>query len=198
MVFETSFDDGTWQDVRLAILLAKYGMPAVFYIPIDRSLDWGAVKGIAEHFEIGSHTVSHPPDLKRISHEEKKFEIQESKKMLESALGKRVDKFCYPRGRYDDESVELVKEAGYTEARTTLVLHTSVEDVFRKHTTIHVHPNRPEYNNRPWLALAKEYLTKAKEEDAYFHIWGHSAEIDKYGLWRELEEFLIYARPLVK
>jgi len=198
MVFETSWDDGTSQDVRLAILLAKYGLPAVFYIPIDRSLDWGAVKGIAEHFEIGCHTVSHPPDLKRLSDEEQRFEIIESKKMLESALGKSVKKFCYPRGRYDDRSVALVKEAGYEEARTTLVLYTDVEDNFRKHTTIHVYPNREEYNHRPWLALAKEYLTKAKDEDSYFHIWGHSAEIDKYGLWQELEEFFNYARPFIK
>lgn len=198
MTLESSWDDATPQDVRLAILLAKYGLPAVFYVPIERKLDWGAVKGIAEHFEIGSHTITHPPDLKRLSHEEQQFEIKESKTLLEGALGKKVEKFCYPRGRYDDACVRLVKEAGYKEARTTLVLYTEVEDVFRKHTTIHVHPNRDEYNNRPWFALAKELLAKAKEEDGYFHIWGHSAEIEKYGLWIELEEFFKYARAFVK
>lgn len=31
-----------------------------------------------------------------------------------------------------------------------------------------------------------------KNKEEVFHLWGHSWEIEKYGMWEELEKFLEY------
>lgn len=44
-----------------------------------------------------------------------------------------------------------------------------------------------------WLSLAKAlFNTAVAKPDAYpiFHLWGHSHEIEKYDMWKELEAFL--------
>jgi len=46
-------------------------------------------------------------------------ELADSKRMLESRLGKSVDYLCYPLGAHDDRIKELVKEAGYKAAVAT-------------------------------------------------------------------------------
>lgn len=190
MIFETSWDDSCRQNMRLAKLLKKYNVDATFFIEANQTKH--AKKLLKMGFDIGSHTFIHPSDLKLLSSEAKRTEIVKSKKHMENLLGIEVLDFCYPRGRYDDECVELVKEAGYESARTTEVLKTSYEDKYKKPTTIHFYP-RKEYDGWPVLAIAKDYLNKAKKEDSYFHLWGHGWEIEKYDLWSDLEEFLKYA-----
>lgn len=45
-----------------------------------------------------------------------------------------------------------------------------------------------------WLALAKYLYGYAKRTDQpFFHLYGHSREIEKYGMWEKLEEFLKFA-----
>ncbi|MBU0766661.1 polysaccharide deacetylase family protein [Patescibacteria group bacterium] len=42
-----------------------------------------------------------------------------------------------------------------------------------------------------WLSLAKALFTYAQKTDQpFFHLWGHSWEIEKYGMWDNLEKFL--------
>ncbi|MBU0459149.1 polysaccharide deacetylase family protein [Patescibacteria group bacterium] len=42
-----------------------------------------------------------------------------------------------------------------------------------------------------WAELAKSlYRYAQKTNQPFFHLWGHSWEIEKYGMWEELEEFL--------
>jgi hypothetical protein len=47
-----------------------------------------------------------------------------------------------------------------------------------------------------WLNLAKALFTKAqsleKESQLAFHLWGHSWEVEKYGMWEDVEKFLQY------
>jgi peptidoglycan/xylan/chitin deacetylase (PgdA/CDA1 family) len=44
-----------------------------------------------------------------------------------------------------------------------------------------------------WLSLAKYLYGYAKETDqTFFHLYGHSREVEKYGMWGDLEEFLAY------
>ncbi len=46
-----------------------------------------------------------------------------------------------------------------------------------------------------WLSLAKALFQYAqKTQQPFFHLWGHSWEIEKYGMWGNLEKFLIYVR----
>ena len=85
-------------------------------------LSWdevGALRGLG--FSVGAHTVSHPI-LSRLSAEEARREIGDSKVEIERALGTRVRAFAYPNGGAEDVNevtVRLVKEAGFTCAVTT-------------------------------------------------------------------------------
>src|SRR3989344_3707514 len=109
MVFETSWDDGSVEDLEIARLLKKYNLPGLFYVPIERVLSWDKIKEIAKNFEIGCHTVTHPADIKLCTDEELFTEVEGAKGMLESILAREVTKFCYPRGRFDDRVINYVK-----------------------------------------------------------------------------------------
>lgn len=196
MVFETSWDDGGTYDMKIVELLKKHKLEkySTFFIPLNCKIGLEMVKIIAQDFEIGGHTVNHPMDLKQMEGEFVDFEVIHSKGLLESVLDKEITKFCYPRGRFNEYVKERVKEAGWKEARTTRVLHTELDfDVFEKPTTIHCFA-RNEYQGRDWLELAKEYFLKAKEKDGYFHVWGHSIELQRNNEWGKLDEFLAFAK----
>lgn len=68
--------------------------------------------------EFGSHTCTHPR-LANIDRDRAWYEIQHSKQKLSDFLGRSVDTFCYPHGSLTDETIALVKEAGYQAAVVT-------------------------------------------------------------------------------
>ena len=131
-----TFDDG-YQDFYyiIAPILQQYGIRAtVFvvagYVDTDRVFDWIETPEIPldyvltseqlrdlcrQGFEIGSHTVNHP-DLTTVSDTVLRYELKESKEMLESIVGLPVVSFCYPRGFYDKRAMSLLKDAGYQAA----------------------------------------------------------------------------------
>ena len=43
-----------------------------------------------------------------------------------------------------------------------------------------------------WLNLAKNSFDYANKHGEVFHLWGHSWEIEKYGMWKQLEELFKY------
>lgn len=77
---------------------------------------------IRHDIEIGGHTISHPI-LKSINDDEAQHEIAGNKHHLESITGKPVRLFAYPNGKpnldFDENHVQMVKQAGYTAAFTT-------------------------------------------------------------------------------
>lgn len=197
MYFETSWDDGHELDLKLAELLTKYHLPGIFYITIDYVgtmgyLTWDQIRGLRNRgFEIGAHTVTHPVDMKQLEHDYQWFEIQTGRDLLKAALGSEVLSFCYPRGRYNQTTKDLVKQAGYVEGRTTQVLQRQFDDRYQKPTTIHWYP-RSEYQGQEITKIARDQFDQAFKDDAYYHLWGHSWEIEKLGLWQELEDHLRY------
>ena len=195
----TSWDDGHKLDMRVADLLKKYGLSGTFYITVDHvgnddKLTWKEIKQIQREygFEIGSHTMTHPSDLKKLYEEELFFELQSSKDLIESVLGTTITKFCYPRGRYNEAVMEQLAKAGYIEARTTLVGHLEEpKDKLQTHTTVHVFDGRGEYKQGDWVKFANEKLEEAIKDptNSIFHLWGHSWEVDKGDEWENLENF---------
>lgn len=65
--------------------------------------------------EIGAHTMNHV-DLKSITLAHADSEIVGSKAYLESKLGIKVESFSYPYGGFNNEIIQLVKNAFYTSA----------------------------------------------------------------------------------
>ncbi|MBI5138680.1 MAG: polysaccharide deacetylase family protein [Candidatus Vogelbacteria bacterium] len=51
-------------------------------------------------------------------------------------------------------------------------------------------PTRSMYS---WLSATKATFDSAIKTGEVFHLWGHSWEIEKYGMWNDLEKFLQYA-----
>ena len=74
--------------------------------------------------QIGSHTQTHPR-LTELSNPAAREEISASKKSLEDRFGVPVEHFCYPYGDWNASVRDLVIEAGYKSACTTL---TGVND----------------------------------------------------------------------
>ncbi len=187
--FLTSWDDGAFHDVRLARLLMQYKIPAIFFIPTnsgqltEEEIVWLDKSG----FQIGGHTESHPEDMKTLSYAQQLQEIAGNKKWLESLVGHNIDWFAYPGGKYNDETIRAVKDAGFTMARTVVVKNIKQpDDQFRIKTTMQVYPETPRFNKPDWFKEASQLI---KEGD-YFHLWGHSWDLQRWNMWEELEKFL--------
>lgn len=196
MLIETSFDDGYLLDLKVAQLLAKHRIVATFYIPVQRTeLSVSDIRLLSKYHEIGSHTMTHPQDLKLLSPEDLENELVTSKKVLEDMIGKEVTKFCYPRGRFNTEVKEAVRQAGYKQARTTRVLaYRQPTDPLEYDTSVHVF-NRKEYEGFDILKVCNQMLLNANERnDGYFHLWAHSNELEKEKLWDVFEDSLALIR----
>src|SRR5205085_1706664 len=100
-------------DLRLATILRERGIPGSFYIPIlpfesRPELTHRDLRSLSsEGFEIGAHGFSHVP-LSRLTKELSK-EVADCKPILEDILGKEVQMFCYPQGRFDANVLHVVK-----------------------------------------------------------------------------------------
>ena len=185
MKIELSFDDGAKKDLKVLELLIKYGLAdnATFYIPTNCEMSDDEILQIAKHSKVGGHTKSHPSDMKLLTDEQLKDEIESNRRYLVDLTGQVVESFCYPRGRYDERVKQAVKDAGFKEARTTRVLCPYVEDPFEKGTSIHMYA-RKEYLTSDWYEISLAFLQKGNQD--FFHLWGHSWEMtDEDWIWFE-------------
>jgi len=112
-----TFDDGYLDAYTDAYpILKKYDFTGTFYIiknfvGKDRYMNQTQINKMEQNgMEIGSHTLSHP-NLAISSPGKVRKELAES--ITESKV------LCYPSGRYNQEVIDLVKEAGYANAVTT-------------------------------------------------------------------------------
>ena len=67
---------------------------------------------------IGSHTLSHPDDITKLTPEQQEEEMAKSKAKLESKLGHTVPYFAYPDGKNDSKTRGIAQNVGYTMAFT--------------------------------------------------------------------------------
>lgn len=123
-----TFDDGYSDAYAQAYpILQKYGAQAVFYIITDRVgqdgfASWAQIQEmVAYGMTFGSHTLDHvnlaDPAL---TEARLNAELVESKKIIESKVGRTVTDFCYPSGQFNDAAVAAVKNAGYLSATTVV------------------------------------------------------------------------------
>jgi len=213
----TSWDDGHPLDLRLADLLAKYGLPGTFYIARDAErgrVTASQIRDLASVFEVGAHTLRHG-DLRRMSDDQAREEIVGSKDWIEQVTGRGCAMFCFPMGRFRKNQLPLVAGAGYVGARTvelmsldfprphggTLVMGTTLQAF--PHPQIDYLKNivkRAAFKNlanclrcglsRDWARSAACLLALAIRTRGVFHLWGHSWEIEQHGQWGPLENVL--------
>lgn len=70
-----------------------------------------------QSIDFGSHTLHHK-ELPMLDYDEVIKEISYSKMYLEKKLNTDIISFCYPRGKYNDNIISIVSEAGYDIAFT--------------------------------------------------------------------------------
>lgn len=195
-----SFDDCSEEDLKIAELMAEHNIKTIFYWPAypeqvnepkgRKSLDMKHRQEIAEEFEVGSHTLTHPL-LTRISKDAAWHEISESKEVLRNMYNQPIKSFCYPRGYSNPDLQKMVEFAGYETARGVNVGSIfESENPYYQQTTVHLAP-RKEYGDNTWLQYALEMLEKAIETPgSAYHLFGHGWEISKYDGWHDFETLL--------
>jgi peptidoglycan/xylan/chitin deacetylase (PgdA/CDA1 family) len=124
-----TLDDGYKDNYTHAFpILKKYNLPATLFIIVNEvrraegdRLSWDQIKIMRDSGLIifGSHTLGPEPLTKIKSEEEVKNQIFISKQILEKKLGKKVDVFSYPEGRFNAKIRQLVIDAGYKAAVAT-------------------------------------------------------------------------------
>lgn len=166
------------------------------------------IKQIASRFDVGSHTYSHV-DLTSLSLNKAREEIIQGKLELEDIIGRRVDKFCFPWGKYNKSVANLVKEAGFRSARTARIFCVdglNDGDEFIENPNLHIYNHKKiTYILSSVKHLDFRSLIKALElsDDGFLnvaiglglnkiHVWGHSWEVYENGLQKDLVSFLKY------
>jgi peptidoglycan/xylan/chitin deacetylase (PgdA/CDA1 family) len=137
-----TFDDGYADNVRFALpVLAELGFGATVFVivgrvgtddihrrewlasglPVEeyRYLSWEELGTLHEcGVEIGAHTMSHAL-LDEVPLAAQRYEIDESRRVIERGLGVQVQSFCYPAGRSTAETLQLIHELGFRQACIT-------------------------------------------------------------------------------
>lgn len=216
VIFTTSWDDGHPLDLKLAELLRRYSIPATFYTPINNPerecMNPGEIRGIAQEFDIGGHSYNHVK-LTHMSPDEAKREITSGKERLEEIIGRNLTAFCYPWGKFNGRIAAILREVGFTGARTVKLFTRNLRDPFMVGTMVYAGDLwSPAYikhamasldsalslfllrNNlffRQWDKIAIETLRFVIENGGVWHLWGHSWEIDENNDWEKLEAVLM-------
>ncbi|MDY3031739.1 MAG: polysaccharide deacetylase family protein [Clostridia bacterium] len=193
--FTLSYDDGVLQDRRLIEIFKRYGLKATFNLNsglMGRSYThMGAdhshfkpeeINEVYGGFEISCHTKTHPW-LTKLDRREKLIEIAEDKQVLEEITGSKAEGFAYPSGRFDDETIEILKAVGIKYART---IEDSdgfgiPEDFLRWNGTCR-------HRDERLFKLCEDFL-KDDDEIKLFYVWGHSYEFDIENNWDRIENF---------
>lgn len=128
-----TFDDGYRDNYTTALpILKRLGIPFAIYISTNyidnkQPMWWYPDQQLGLSLEelrildreplctIGAHTLSHPR-LDTLTVIEQQKEIVESKVILEQWLGHPIQHFSYPHGAYNDDTLSIVKSAGFRSA----------------------------------------------------------------------------------
>ena len=101
--------------------------------PYAGSMTWEDVRELDDKgFTIGSHTCSHP-NLALLRSEELRFELEQSKRILEKVCKKPCRHLSYPHSQHTDEVCAAARAAGYATAVTTVFAYGNFkgDDLFR-------------------------------------------------------------------
>lgn len=114
-----TFDDGNLDNYTTAFpIMQKYGFTGVLYVVVNYvgAQNFMKESQIVEMYnagwEIGSHSVSHL-DLVGLDPQRQRYEIVESRQILQDRLGVPVMTFAYPFGSNSGGVVDYVQFAGY-------------------------------------------------------------------------------------
>ena len=131
-VIAIHLDDGWKSGLNAVPVLNRFEFKASFWIIAgkgigDPHMDWADIQQLSENpgFEILSHTMTHPWKERDTlvdwvngltpgkGLDQARWELTESRRVLENKLGKPVRYLAWPSGFYDDFLIHLAQQAGY-------------------------------------------------------------------------------------
>jgi peptidoglycan/xylan/chitin deacetylase (PgdA/CDA1 family) len=133
-----TFDDGCETDlIAAAPLLKEAHFNATFYVAAGfvgrpRFLSMSQIRELSDlNFEIGCHSMTHPW-MSELTSEQLHFEVVEAKDRLEQIIGRPVNHFSCPGGRWDRRIADFARKAGYHSVATSYIgTNSSRSDRFR-------------------------------------------------------------------
>ena len=123
-----TFDDGYLDNYQNAMpILKQHKFPATLFIITQFAeekrpgyMNWDQIAELAaDGMEIGSHTMNHV-ELNGRTNAYLETEIAGSKAMIETRLGLAVKSFCYPAGKYDTRTINVLRSDSYLAATTEI------------------------------------------------------------------------------
>jgi len=195
-----SYDDGVFEDVRFIELMKQYGFKGTFNlsynrIPADHTIPEGkkhrklTAEEIREVYtpdctEIAMHSFNHR-SLASVQTSEVMYEIIEDRKGWEMFLGKIVRGMAYANGSFDGPSLDILRLAGVTYARTT-----KQTEKFDLPTDWLCLESTCKHTNPRLMELADQFANMEVKKDAQlFYLWGHTYEFEDDNNWEVIENF---------
>lgn len=122
-----TFDDNTSGIYENAFpIMRKFGYHSTQFVHTGKvgvktekgHCTWDQLREMQESglVEIGSHTVDHPADLRKLSPVEVRTQLTDSKAAIEKEMGKPCRYFAYTEGNGDEKIAQIVADAGYEAA----------------------------------------------------------------------------------
>ena len=118
-----TFDDGFRDNLTVALpLLEKFRLPITLFVAAgfvgqDGYLSKDELREIARHplVTIGAHGLWHR-HLTRLSNDEARLELRESRSLLNNITGRKIDLMAWPYGECDPGLERMSQECGYRAA----------------------------------------------------------------------------------
>jgi peptidoglycan/xylan/chitin deacetylase (PgdA/CDA1 family) len=114
-----TFDDGHVSNYEIALpILLECRLRATFFITAGRigngdTMNWTQIRALhSAGMEIGSHTLTHRPPA-TLDDSELRYELSESRRILEDGLGAPVTSISSPTGFFNPRMRAIAREAGY-------------------------------------------------------------------------------------
>jgi peptidoglycan/xylan/chitin deacetylase (PgdA/CDA1 family) len=114
-----TFDDGHVSNHELALpILLEHGLKATFFVTAGAvgksgTMGWEQIRSLHNAgMEIGSHTLTHRPPA-TLSDDELRYELRESRRILENGLGAPVTSISSPTGFFNPRMRAIARETGY-------------------------------------------------------------------------------------
>ena len=133
-----TFDDGFRDNLTVALpILEKFNLPMTVFVTAGfvntpGYLSHGELRDLSNHplVTIGAHGLLHRHFTKLRRHEAR-FELVESRRILENVTGSVVDLMAWPYGECNNELEELSSEAGYRASWSVWKGHNSRHSLWR-------------------------------------------------------------------
>lgn len=193
-----SYDDGVYNDIRLAEIFKKHNMKATFNINsglfgdgtgtnFGSRLSETQVKELYcdPSFEVACHGYTHPW-LEKCDSAVALNEMITDRLTLEAIFDREIHGSAYPFGTYNDSVLEILKTAGIYYSRT-VASHGNFnlpQEWLTWHPTCH-------HKSPKLTELADKMLNTDKigRDPWLFYVWGHSYEFGDDNNWEVIEQF---------